>query len=193
VSLVLDADDQPHVFYLSDDDDLRHVYRAAGAWTDELLFAGSIADPAVTRGPDGVMHACFSKEGEIRYAVNESGQWEQETIAAQGSMCRVAVGAAGTVYLLFFHLDPDTYDRTIRLVWSDGNRWRHRRIVEYDYLYDPQVPALALGSDESVHLLYRISAVDGEFPGVMTLFYVSNAGGEWRRAVIDYPDFMTSW
>jgi len=93
-SLVLDADDAPHIALGTQEvsggfNRIRHLWRADGDWKSELAFSvvnddndKAIGSGAMAVDADGALHIsfCFScwQDPEIWYATNRSGAWSAE-------------------------------------------------------------------------------------------------------------------
>ncbi len=77
----LDADNQPHVFYVGDDYNLWYATRNGQAdWSSASLGVRGY-QPSVAMDKDGYLHIGCEDPPDLKYLTNASGSWTEETVA----------------------------------------------------------------------------------------------------------------
>ncbi len=182
-SLDLQADLLPVVAYLGAGNASVWLARTGDSygadWTLEQVTAGAagqFSSPAVIAEPDGVIRVAWIDSGKLYGASRDpSGVWETPNQLRDGSSVREVIGRRdplGRLHLLFtegsgtlVHLQFDGRDAMFRTVMSG--------------LSDLWGIGLAIDADNVLH----VAAYDD---GSTTLYYATDATGEWRHEVAAY-------
>ncbi|MCZ7587059.1 MAG: hypothetical protein M5R36_29000 [Deltaproteobacteria bacterium] len=129
--LVVDEDGYLHLAYTDlFDNGIRYATNASGTWEREIVATQERVTrrdltnyPALAIDSDGAAHIAYTRErpvggdfiGQVRYATNESGTWEDRLawgVGDVGMFNAIALGPSGEVYIAFNSLPvgyADTY------------------------------------------------------------------------------------
>ena len=190
VTLVIDADDAPHVgSYSAGAGELVYTTREADAWTADVAVAGGdlAGEHDLAVGANGAAHIAYLASGdagqELRYTTNGSGSWTDEVADDEpdsGSGASIALDSAGFVHVVYQ-----------RVTDSTGGRLRHATNVTGKWLSTVldatgdtgYGPSLVIDADDDLHVLY--SVYDDEAFYRTDLTYGTDRLGPWTHAVVD--------
>ena len=177
ITLALDANDQPHFFYIVWLQGFAHTYRQGGAWHHEIVMGGNHdmgIGNAVRLDEDGFFHiSMLDREHElVYYLTNKSGDWVHTPIDfsfVYFNMTDLALDDAGAAHICYGRADK------LRYATNKSGSWEYAT-VDGNFAMDYQT--IALDEAGNVYIAYYAY-------GANDLKLATNASGEWTTRVID--------
>lgn len=130
-SLALDSDDRPHISYLGSGQKVKYAHWNGDRWDI------SIVDPTFTSWGTslaleslGRPHISYGREGSLRYASYESGQWTGETVDVGISGDSTLVGAYSSLAIDDRnnpHISYARYGQTLGGDWPNDLRYARKQ------------------------------------------------------------------
>lgn len=167
---------------------------AGGAWRLETVDATASPDlpPAVALAADGTPHVVFADGSALRHAARGGAGWSLETVADDGvaapyASCGVAAAfdAAGRLHVAScLPRSAAALVTSVRHAVRDAGGWT---ATVLDEASPASAPALAVGPDGAVHVLYTGRSVEAasRCGWAAPLRRAVLRGGEWSLETVD--------
>ncbi len=164
-----DASGILHVVWFDTRDGNYEIYykKFDSGWSadERLTTDGSVSTyPSVATAGDGSVHVVWSdnRDGnyEIYYKCNDGSGWEPDlrltTSPGASRYPSIASDGFNNIHMVWEEHNGRTYE--IRYRFFDGVTWGPRELIATGSYYDRTNPALAVDSDDNVHVVWRVSS-----------------------------------
>jgi hypothetical protein len=185
-SIAVDADNRPHISYVSYADFryyVKYAYFDGENWSAEAIPS----DPVLWDGrtsiaviPSGKVHITFSTvSGQVQWATNASGSWEVRPVG-EGIEPSLALDSSGNPHIVF------NSEATGDIFYSryDGDEWSHENLTGFEGEGAGETPDIALDSQGRPHVTIGVYVPVGE-GGVEILVYGRFDGMAWGYELVD--------
>jgi len=184
-TLALDGDGYAHIAFCDATEylngELIYATNSSGAWVASLVDDERDVGyfPSLMLADDGTVHITYIDDvvNRIKYAYGAPDAWTIQEVPTEDIIdygyYSFILDSDDALHLVYLSDD-------IHYVTNAGGSWLEQTIADCTYSYSP--PALAIGANAHVHVLFREYIPD---KSSYVLSYATNAGGDWTTHIID--------
>ena len=172
-SIALDANGEPHVLYMDEDElKLRLAVKSGETWSTQLVVSqvNPVMSPSLAVAPDGTHHLTMSLviagNADCYYLTDQTGNWTFLKIGTQVWYSSIALDLDGNVHVAQTRAD---WWRYVDYVTNAGGDWETLEVESSGYFFGPL--EILVDAENFAHIVY---GDEYEF-----LKYATNASGEF--------------